>query len=146
MTENRRQILDMLAEGKITVDEAERLLGLVEAPAGGGSGGADAGETRKTPPRYLRVVVEPGPDGSEEQNRQRVNVRIPMDLIRAGVKLAALIPTDAIDKVNEKLQQRGMGVDLSSLKAEGLEQMLEAMADLEIDVQDGKQQVRVYME
>ncbi len=69
-----------------------------------------------------------------------------MAMIRAGVKLAALIPTGAMDKVNEKLRQRGMGVDLSSLKADGLEQMLEAMADLEIDVQDGKQQVRVYME
>ena len=39
-----------------------------------------------------------------------------------------------------------MGVDLSNLKAEGLEEMLEAMADMEVDVQDGKQQVRVYME
>ena len=26
MNENRRQVLDMLSEGKITVDEAERLL------------------------------------------------------------------------------------------------------------------------
>ena len=146
MTQNRRQILDMLAEGKITVDEAERLLALVEAPAGGGPGSTEAGEPRKSPPRYLRVVVEPGPDGSEEENRERVNVRIPMAMIRAGVKLAALIPTHAMDRVNEKLQQRGMGVDLSSLKAEGLEQMLEAMAELEIDVQDGKQQVRVYLE
>ena len=146
MTENRRQILDMLAEGKITVDEAERLLGLVEAPAGGGSGTTEAGESRKSPPRYLRVVVEPNPDGSEEQGRERVNVRIPMAMLRAGVKLAALIPTHAMDRVNEKLQQRGMGVDLSNLKAEGLEQMVEAMADLEVDVQDGKQQVRVYME
>ena len=75
-----------------------------------------------------------------------MNVRIPMAMIRAGVKLAALIPTGAMDRVNEKLQQRGMGVDLSSLKAEGLEEMLEAMAELEIDVQDGKQQVRVYLE
>ena len=146
MTENRRQILDMLAEGKITVDEAERLLGLVEAPAGGGSGTTDAGESRKSPPRYLRVVVEPSPDASGDQPRERVNVRIPMAMLRAGVKLAALIPTHAMDRVNEKLQQRGMGVDLSNLKADGLEQMVEAMADLEIDVQDGKQQVRVYLE
>ena len=146
MTQNRRQILDMLAEGKITVDEAERLLALVEAPAGGGTGSTEAGETRKSPPRYLRVVVEPGPsslDEGGEQNRERVNVRIPMAMIRAGVKLAALIPTHAMDRVNEKLQQRGMGVDLSNLKAEGLEQMVEAMADLEVDIKDGKQQVRV---
>ena len=30
MNENRRQVLDMLSEGKITVDEAERLLVLVD--------------------------------------------------------------------------------------------------------------------
>ena len=146
MTANRRQILDMLADGKITADEAERLLGLIETPGGGGSRSTEAGETRKSPPRYLRVVVEPGPDASDEQNRERVNVRIPMAMIRAGVKLAALIPTHALDKVNEKLQKKGIGVDLSNLKAEGLEELLEAMADMEIDVQDGKQQVRVYLE
>ena len=90
--------------------------------------------------------MEPGADAGTGEGQQRVNIRIPMAMIRAGVKLAALIPTHAMDKVNEKLQQRGMGVDLSNLKAEGLEQMLEAMAEMEVDVQDGKQHVRVYME
>ena len=87
--------------------------------------------------------MEPRPDESGDQARERVKVRIPMAMLRAGVKLAALIPTHAMDRVNEKLQQRGMGVDLSNLKAEGLEQMVEAMADLEVDIKDGKQQVRV---
>ena len=40
MNENRRQILEMLATGKITADEAERLLSAIEpgsAPAPGES-------------------------------------------------------------------------------------------------------------
>ena len=42
MTENRRQILDMLAQGKINVDEAERLLSLVDPPSLGCPGGYGA--------------------------------------------------------------------------------------------------------
>ncbi len=34
MTENRRQVLDMMAQVKINVEEAERLLSLVDQPAG----------------------------------------------------------------------------------------------------------------
>ena len=33
MTENRRQILDMLSEGKISVEESESLLGLLDQPS-----------------------------------------------------------------------------------------------------------------
>ena len=41
MTENRRQVLDMLAQGKITVEEAERLLSLVDQPTGSDPGGTE---------------------------------------------------------------------------------------------------------
>ena len=142
MTENRRQILDMLSEGKISVAEAERLLTLLEQPPSGGSNGSDTGEGRKTPPKYLRVVVEE--DG--ESGSERVNIRIPMALIRSGVKLAALIPKEATNRVNEKLHQKGIGIDVGNLKVEDLEQLVDAMAEMEVDVQDGKEHVRVFVE
>ena len=142
MTENRRQILDMLSEGKISVAEAESLLTLLDQSPPAGPIGSDTGEGRKPPPKYLRVVVEP--DG--ESGKERVNIRVPMALIRAGVKLAALIPTEATNRVNEKLREKGIGIDLGNLKAENLEQMVDAMADMQVDVQDGKQQVRVFVE
>ena len=41
MAENRRQILDMLFYGKISVEEAESLLGLLEQPASVATGGSD---------------------------------------------------------------------------------------------------------
>ena len=142
MTENRRQILDMLSEGKISVAEAESLLALLEQPPSGGPNGSDTGEGRKTPPKYLRVVVEE--DG--ESGSERVNIRIPMALIRSGVKLAALIPKEATNRVNEKLQQKGIGIDVGNLKVEDLEQLVDAMAEMEVDVQDGKEHVRVFVE
>ncbi len=142
MTENRRQILDMLSEGKISVAEAESLLTLLDQPSSGRPGGSDSGEGRKTPPKYLRVVIEE--DG--ESGSERVNIRIPMALIRSGVKLAALIPKEATNRVNEKLQQKGICIDVGNLKVEDLEQLVDAMAEMEVDVQDGKEHVRVFVE
>ena len=142
MTENRRQILNMLSEGKISVAEAERLLTLLEQPPSDRPSGSGAGEGGKTPPKYLRVVVEE--DG--ESGSERVNIRIPMALIRSGVKLAALIPREATNRVNEKLQEKGIGIDVGNLKVEDLEQLVDAMAEMEVDAQDGKKHVRIFME
>ncbi len=142
MTENRRQILDMLSEGKISVAEAESLLTLLDQSPSGGSNGSDAGEGRKTTPKYLRVVVEE--DG--ESGSERVNIRIPMALIRSGVKLAALIPKEATNRVTEKLHQKGLGIDGGPLKVEDLEQLVDAMAEMEVDVQSDKEHVRVFFE
>ena len=52
MNENRRQVLDMLSEGKITVDEAERLLLLVNKEP-------SDGRNPSVTPRYIRIVVQP---------------------------------------------------------------------------------------
>jgi hypothetical protein len=142
MTENRRQILDMLSEGKINLEEAESLLGLLDQPSSAGTNGGDTGEGRKSPPKYLRVVVEE--DG--ESGSERVNIRVPMALIRSGVKLAALIPGDAANRVNEKLREKGIGIDVGNLKAEDLDQMVDALADMEVDVQGGNEHVRVFVE
>ena len=142
MTENRRQILDMLFEGKISVEEAESLLGLLEQPASVATSGSDTGEGRKSPPKYLRVVVEE----DEESANERVNVRVPMALIRSGVKLAALIPGDATNRMNEKLREKGIDIDVGNLKSEDLDQLVDALADMEVDVQDGNGHVRVFVE
>ena len=142
MTENRRQILNMLSQGKISVAEAERLLTLLEQPPSGRPSGSGAGAGGKPPPKYLRVVVEE--DG--ESGSERVNIRIPMALIRSGVKLAALIPREATNRVNEKLQEKGICIDVGNLKVEDLAQLVDAMAEMEVDAQDGKKHVRIFME
>ena len=141
MTENRRQTLDMLSGGKISVEEAESLLGLLEQPASVATSGSDTGEGRKSPPKYLRVVVEDG-----ESANERVNVRVPTALIRSGVKLAALIPGDATNLMNEKLRENGIDIDVGNLKSEDLDQLVDALADMEVDVQDGNGHVRVFVE
>ena len=147
MSENRKRILDMLAEGKITADEAERLLTAVEQPDTGGSGFFTAGETSKEERKYLRVVVEPNPDAGPGGKQQRVNVRVPMALIRAGVKLTSLIPSNATTKINEELHKSGVDFDVNNIKTEDLERLVDAMKDLEIDVEGGNEgKVKVYFE
>ena len=142
MTDNRRQILDMLAQGKINVDEAERLLSLVEQSVSGEPGTSEPSGPRRPVPKYLRVVVE---DGSSEGGN-RVNIRVPMSLIRAGVKLASLMPSNVTTRLNEKLQRKGIKMDLGNLKGEDLDQFVDAIADLEVDVDGGKEKIRIFVE
>ncbi len=144
MQNNRRQILDMLAEGKIGVEEAERLLSLV-SPEGESAGSGRHTKESRPQVKYLRVCVEPGADAGED-DAERVNIRVPMALIRAGVKLATLIPNSAADSVNKELKKKGINFDISTFKAEDLESLVDALQDLEVDVEDGRHKVRVFVE
>ncbi len=142
MTENRRQVLDMLAQGKITVEEAERLLSLVDQPTGAEARGAGTSEAGKPASKYRRVMIEDG-DGPQSEH---VNIRVPMGLIRAGVRLASVLPSNATSKINEKLKEQGIPIDLEKIKAEDLEDLVNSLNDLQVDIQDGNEKVRIYVE
>jgi hypothetical protein len=153
MNENRRQILEMLATGKITADEAERLIAALEAgPAATVSehSGAVAGAaTVKTRAKYLRVVVEADPEMTGLKGPTQVNVRVPMQLLRAGVRLASLIPQTAHDKLDEAFSRHGVPLTLSQIKPENLEELIDHLEDLTVDVDtrdQGNTKVRVFCE
>jgi hypothetical protein len=149
INENRRQILDMLAAGKISAEEAERLLMAVEGsapPASGASGkgsGAIAGDRPRA--KYIRVLVE-AEDGAK--GPARVNVRVPMQLLRAGVRLVSLIPPHAQAHVNEALREHGVPLNLNEIKPENIEELVDHLEDLTVDI-DAKEKnakVRVFCE
>jgi len=142
MSDNQKRILDMLAEGKISADEAQKLLAAIDS--GAESESKSAGDTRNA--KYLRVVIQPNPDATREDDVKRVNVRIPISLIRAGIKFTSLIPADASDQVNEALKEKGIDFDVRNLKPEDLEELLMALHDLEVDVQKGQEKVHIYVE
>jgi hypothetical protein len=140
MNENRRQILEMLAAGKITADEAERLLSALEqapAPAGEFTGKTADGATVKTRAKYLRVLVEADESMTGMKGQTTVNVRVPMQLLRAGVRLASLIPAQAHQHLDEALNRHGVPLTLSQIKPENLEELIDHLEDLTVDV-DGK--------
>jgi hypothetical protein len=136
MSQEKKRILEMLSQNKITVDEAERLLNAVNSPE------SESASSKKTNPRYLRVSVEPTGAKSEGD---RVNVRIPMNLIRAGLKWASLIPKNAQSKVEGALREKGIDMDFNKLKPEDLEELILNLNDLQVEV-DGQDKVRVFCE
>jgi hypothetical protein len=156
MTENKKKILEMLAQNKISADEAYRLLSAVDSGEGGH--GENTGSKRtavKAKPRYLRVTVTPGAEGTssgngglfQDGNVGRVNVRVPMSLIRAGIKLTSLIPPEALDKANKALREKGINFDVRNIKSEDIEGLIEALGDMEIDVEGAKgEKVKVFVE
>lgn len=148
MNEHRRQILEMLSQGKISADEAERLISAVEQPAARASE-SDSTSAQKTRPKYLRVQVDSEDDGGHD-GPTKVNVRVPMQLLRAGVKLAGLIPAQALHRANEAIHLKGIPFDLSQIKPENLEDLVEQLNDLTVDVdqkdQRAKVKVRVFCE
>ena len=140
MSDDRQRILKMVAEGKISVAEAEELLdalGDTEDRSDVSSGDVAVRPRRA---KYLRVVVEEGGKGM-------VNIRVPMQLIYAGVKLTGLIPRHASEKVSGALHERGIDVDLDALGGERIQELVDQLQDLSVDV-DGPEgeRVRVYCE
>ncbi len=147
MNEHRRQILEMLSQGKVSADEAERLLAALEPPTAGRA--AESPATAKTPPKFLRVQVDSEDDDGHD-GPTKVNVRVPMQLLRAGVKLAYLIPGAALQKANLAMHEQGIPVDLTQIKPENVEELVEQLNDLSVDVDqkegNNKVKVRVFCE
>jgi hypothetical protein len=144
MNNDRRSVLQMLADGKINADEAERLLGAMEGagPAPRPLEGAATGHN-KPAPKYLRVSVDATDPG---EGPTKVNIRVPMALLRAGVRLTSLIPPAARDQVNEQLSKNGVPFDIGQLKPENLEDLIAHLDDLTVDVDAQDAKVRIYCE
>ena len=151
MNEHRRQILEMLSAGKITADEAERLIAALQNDSSASGNGAPPPAAKA---KYLRVLVDSENNGDPHQGPVKVNIRVPMQLLRAGVRLAGLIPPQARDHVNEALRERGIPFDLSQIKPDNLEELVDQLNELTIDVDvnnrggygDEKVKVRVFCE
>lgn len=140
MNEDRRQILEMLAAGKINADEAERLIAALEKEPAATAGNADGAAKAKA--KYIRVMV----DADHEGKTSKVNIRVPMQLLRSGVRLAGLIPVQAREHVEDAMRKNGIAMDLSSIRPENLEEIVDQLQDLTVDVDDDSAKVRIYAE
>jgi len=135
MNEETRKVLEMLSEGKISVQEAEQLLRAVSAPIG------PASDDRKVEPKYFRILVnKPAREG---RKAEAVNIRVPMTVVRGGLRLGALFP----GMLGNKKIHLGNGneLDLSKLTYTDLEAMIRDIGELTVDV-DGEEQVRIRCE
>jgi hypothetical protein len=85
-------------------------------------------------------------DALEDGEPVKVNVRVPLQLLRAGVRLAALIPPQALGQANAALHKSGVPFDLTQLKPEQLEEFVEHLDELTLEVDGPDAQVRVFCE
>jgi hypothetical protein len=145
MSENRRQILNMLAEGKINAEEAERLIAALEKEPESAAGATAQTVATKPRPKYLRVLVE-AQDHHRPDKTTTVNIRVPMQLLRAGVRLSSLIPPQARDRANDALREKGVPFDINQIKPENLDELIEQLNDLSINVDEDRAKVRVFCE
>lgn len=142
MNDDRRAILDMLASGKITADEAERLLAALERTASAPEPpGQPAARARA---RYLRIQVDTDEPG--EGGPTKVNIRVPMQLLRAGVRLSSILPPKARDEINAALAKEGVPFDISQIRPENLEELVEQLSELTVDVDQERTKVRIFCE
>jgi SHOCT-like protein len=144
MNEQRKDVLQLLADGKVTPEEAERLIAALERDQQDTIGpGTDA--RPKAKPRYLRVEVLESSDDSKD-GPTRVNIRVPLQLLRAGVRLASLVPPQALGRANDELRRSGVPFDLTQLKPEQLEALVEHLDDISIEVEEPDTTVHIFCE
>jgi|GEM_PF-636657 len=143
MSVETKKVLELLAAGKISPEDAERLLdkltGVASSPEPSSSqppGAATnpAGACGSRRPRFIRVQVErPGREG--------VNVRVPLSCARGGRHWMAFLPT----RVAEKLQEHG--IDFGSLDAMNDEEFQKAMERINVDIEGRSgRKVRIFAE
>jgi hypothetical protein len=143
MSVETRKVLDMLAEGKINAEQADKLLDKLSALGEHDAKGDEALPSSSdascscTPPskaRFLRIVVDkPGHD--------QVNVRIPLAFARSGSRLLAVLPT----RVREKLADQG--IDFAAIGSLNAEDWSNAVENMNIDIANGNgKTVKVFCE
>lgn len=125
MSRERAKILKMVADGTITPEEGEKLLSRLDSAATTTATvepERETGNRKAGPLKYLRVVVG---------GNDKVNIRVPIGLIRTGIKLSTLMPMMASKHLSNH------GIDLSQLSNLDGEELVEALRELNVEVESG---------
>ena len=135
MDEAKAKILRMLEEGKVTADQAARLMDAVDVA----SPAAPAPSAGKTP-KWLKIQVQEG-----GHDRPNVNITVPFALLRIGLKLAPIgmrfAPPDAQEKI------AASGVDLSNLDLDAITQAFGELGEYPlVDIDDDGERVKIWVE
>jgi hypothetical protein len=144
MSDERRRVLELLAQGKITVDEADQLLRALGAPAEAPRPAASASADPPANPRYVRINVHK--PATSDRREKDVNIRVPIAVVKSGIRLGALIPGFPGDEVSARLRERGIDVDFSKLDGAAIETVLKELSNSNIEIDSGKAQVRINCE
>lgn len=139
MSDDRRKILDMLAAGQISVDDAQRLLDKVEPPPAPVPAVAQGDPPTRSGPRYLRIHIVDDDD--------KVELQIPLALIRTGIRLGAVVPDSAKGKLKKLKKLKKEGFDIDQFFEMASEELVDSLSELEVNIEgeDGER-VRLFCE
>jgi hypothetical protein len=143
MSDETRRVLDLLAQNKITVDEADQLLRAMKEPSADASSAKAEGDAAPRA-RYIRIAVHKLSRGCDTD--KDVNIRVPIAIVKSGMRLGAILPGIVGDKLTAHLRERGLDVDLSKLDPAAIETVLAEIGEVGIDVDSAKAQVRITCE
>ena len=151
-TDDTRRILDMLSQGKITVEEADRLIKAIGADRPAETAAADATADGKPPVRWFRINIHK-PAKDETHKPKDVNIRVPIAVVKGGMRLGAIIATFAGEKAAQRMKERGLDLDLSTINGDlsrmngaEFDTFLKSLDETNIEIDDGKSQVRITCE
>jgi len=125
MSNERKQVLQLLADGKISADEADRLLEkLTSVRAGEPAAVARSVGTGATP-KFMLIHVDC-------KEGEKVDVRLPIGLLRSGIKLQAMMPKEAAQAMSDN------GIDFSQLSGLAGDDLISALHAMTIDVRSAE--------
>lgn len=139
MSEQRKKILEMLTAGTINADEAERLIAALESNVAKQKA-HNSSNSKK--PKFLHIKVEKEPGTGHRHDN--VDIKIPIMLLKAGMKLGAMIPESSKSEIKSHLSDKGIHLDLSSLDSKDIDVIMTALYDSSIDIDTDKEKVRIF--
>lgn len=136
MNEETKKVLEMVKEGKITVEEGEKLIAAMN----------ESDKPRQSKSKYsmLRIRVDVKDPGKDDE--AKVTLNVPLTLAKKAAGLLALVPKDTKKDLNDK------GIDLDSIDIKELIELFElGEADEElVNIVTGDEQkgatVRIYVD
>ncbi len=135
-TTDRTLVLEMLADGKISVDDAQRLLAKLEevenSPLGDGRADTPPGKR----PKHLRIVA------TDDTAEDAINLRIPLGLVRAGLALDSFLPSWV--RARSEIYVGSSLSNVTKVDTDFVRENLDEL-DLSFDSEDGES-VRIFVE
>lgn len=136
----RTRILNMLKEGKITVEESEKLLDAMSVQGGSETALVELKDKRGRKPKKLHVNIDAG----ENSKKAKVNISIPLSLVRTfGPMIVKSLPSEAKEEMNKNgIDFSRIVEDIETIVAEASE---EDLVNIDTEGEDAAK-VRIYLE
>ena len=98
-----------------------------------------SGDWRAAQSGHLRVIVEVD-DGDWPV---MLDLRVPLALLKAAVRVARLMPIRVRTRVNGALRDEGIDIDIAQLPLDVIDELIDALHDTSVDVVQPREDVLV---